>query len=81
MKRYLLNAEGKVQGEWRGKFRDAVLQAPEGCGCVAETDRCFVFSSNGWMTGAQAAVALDKTDEDKRVTLHNLKPRQRERGA
>jgi hypothetical protein len=79
MKRYILDAEGKVQGEWKGKFRDAVLQAPQGCGCVAGTDHTFVFSANGWTSSAQATVALDKMDEGKKVTLHNLKPRQRER--
>ena len=80
MKRYLLDAEGKVQGEWKGKFRNAVLPAPQRCGCVAETDHPFVFSANGWTSSAQAAVALDKMDQGKKVTPHNPKPHQQERG-
>lgn len=79
MKKYLLDANGNEAGEWKGKLRQAVLQAPEDCGCVAETDGRFVFCSNGRMTGAQGMVVLDKMDERKRVSLHNLKPRQRER--
>lgn len=66
MKRYYLNAEGNVvPGHWQGKLRAAALQAPKGYGCVAETDHRLVISSNGWMTAAQAAVALDKMDAGK----------------
>lgn len=79
MRKYLLNANGKEAGRWSGKLRQAALQAPEDCGCVAETNHRFVFCSNGRMTGAQGLVVLDKMDERKRVSLHNLKPRQRER--
>ncbi len=79
MKKYLLNANGIEAGRWSGKLRQAALQAPDDCGCVLETERRFVFCSNGTITPKQVLAALNQADTPKRVLLHNLKRRQHQR--
>ncbi len=62
-----------LPGEWRGRIKAAVMQAPAGCGCVIETDRRFTFSSNGCMSSAQASFILGKVDQGKAVLTRHLK--------
>jgi len=75
---YYLNAEGQVvPGNWKGKLCAAALQAPQGHGCAAETDRRFVLVNNGWLTQAQAVAAWARCNQGKSVVVYNVGPRQR----
>jgi hypothetical protein len=77
---YYLNAEGQVvPGNWKGKLRAAALEAPQGHGCAAETDRRFVLMNNGGITVPQASAALARCDQGKSVVVYIVGPRRRAR--